>query len=449
MRPVVHQARGPAAERLRAVLLVAKLGDLRPVAEQGVDATVRGGRKPGRPARVQSVERPDDRCRRALTVAQLGFRVGDRGPAVENVGRRKVVLGSVAIGIPEAAGTEENASAEKIGVQQRRTGLVDASRAARAHSGLQRPGIARLDFDIDQAVVVADRHDADIVKNPVRAHQALRLFDEAHRDALAGLEQQLAPHDRGARLDVQGVGGSVEDAVFLLVGEVEDVAGVDPHLADERSGRLELGEGRDFPCGGPLSRSRRERAGDHRAAAAEQTGEDGRPDARYSGLIPASLTTFAHLTVSEAMKRPNSSGLICAASPPSVSKRFFVSAEARITESSRCSRSMTGRGVPAGATMPHQLVASYPGTPASEIVGTSGRAGTRAALPTPSGFKRPERMWGSVWMSEPMAIWVLPAITSIIAGPPPLNGMCTMSRPDCSLNSELARCWKLPTPAEA
>src|SRR5882762_5427247 len=66
-------------------------------------------------------------------------------------------------------------------------------------------------------------------------------------------------------------------------------------------------------------------------------------------------------------------------------------------------------------------------------------------LPTPNGFKRPERICGSVWISEPIAIWVLPAITSIIAGPPPLNGMCTMSRPDCSLNSELARCWKLPS----
>jgi len=53
--------------------------------------------------------------------------------------------------------------------------------------GLQRPGIARPDFDIDHAVAVAGRHDADIVKNPVRAHQALGLFDEADRDALAGL----------------------------------------------------------------------------------------------------------------------------------------------------------------------------------------------------------------------------------------------------------------------
>src|SRR6266705_486808 len=78
----------------------------------------------------------------------------------------------------------------------------------------------------------------------------------------------------------------------------------------------------------------------------------------YSARIPASFTTFAHFKISEPMNRPNSSGVIWAASPPSLSKRFFVSAEARITESSPWRRSMTGRGVPAGATIPHQLVAS-------------------------------------------------------------------------------------------
>ncbi len=261
------------------------------------------------------------------------------------MGLRDPVHGRGAIGIRGSVGTDENTGAEGVGVPQRETGLVDAPRAAGARSGLQRPGIARPDFDIDYAVAVADRHDAYIVKNPVRAHQALRLFDEAGRDALAGLEQQLAPDDRGARLNVQRIGGAVEDAVFLLVREIEDVAVVDPHLADDGSCRLELGEGRDFPGGRRrrlrgersflfsrrlLGRCRSERADDRRAAAGEQTGEND----PYSGLMPASFTTFAHFTVSEAMKRPNSSALICAASPPSVSKRFLVSAEARITESS-------------------------------------------------------------------------------------------------------------------
>src|SRR5262249_28225875 len=78
----------------------------------------------------------------------------------------------------------------------------------------------------------------------------------------------------------------------------------------------------------------------------------------YSGLMPASLTTFAHFAVSETMNLPKSSELICTASPPSVSKRFLVSLVASTLESSSCRRSITALGVPAGATMPHQFVAS-------------------------------------------------------------------------------------------
>ena len=44
---------------------------------------------------------------------------------------------------------------------------------------------------------------------------------------------------------------------------------------------------------------------------------------------------------------------------------------------------------------------------------------------------------------------VWPPTTSIMAGPPPLNGTCSMSTPASSLNSSPPRCWKLPTPAEA
>ncbi len=204
------------------------------------------------------------------------------------MGHRDPVQGRGAIGIGGSVGTDENSGAEGVGVPYRPAGFVDAPSAARARAGLQRPGIARSDFDIDHAVAVGDRHDADLVEDPVRAHQALRLLDEARRDALAGPEQQLAPDDPGSRLNVYRVGGAVENAVFLLVREIEDVAVVDPHLADDRSGGLELGEGRDFRCGGPLGRSRRERASDHRAAAGEQPGED-----RLDGFQPCLLCVIA------------------------------------------------------------------------------------------------------------------------------------------------------------
>ena len=144
MRPVIYQARGPASERFRAVLHVAKLGDLRPVAEDGVDAGVRRSRKPGRPARIQSVERPSDRQRVALAVAEPGVRVVDRGPTVESVGQRDPVHGCAAIGIGGACGTDENAGAEGVGVPQREPGLVDAPSAARAPSGLELSPLAHL-----------------------------------------------------------------------------------------------------------------------------------------------------------------------------------------------------------------------------------------------------------------------------------------------------------------
>ena len=48
----------------------------------------------------------------------------------------------------------------------------------------------------------------------------------------------------------------------------------------------------------------------------------------------------------------------------------------------------------------------------------------------------------------PMFICTCPAIVSVSAGPPPLYCTMTMSMPACSRKSSVARCWKLPGPAE-
>jgi hypothetical protein len=53
-------------------------------------------------------------------------------------------------------------------------------------------------------------------------------------------------------------------------------------------------------------------------------------------------------------------------------------------------------------------------------------------------------MSGSICTMVPMAICVLPAITSTIAGEPPLNGTCTMSTPLSILKYSNQRCWALP-----
>jgi hypothetical protein len=47
-------------------------------------------------------------------------------------------------------------------------------------------------------------------------------------------------------------------------------------------------------------------------------------------------------------------------------------------------------GAPAGAKMPHQLLASYPGTPASEIVGALGKSLLRADPPKSSTLSFPD-----------------------------------------------------------
>jgi hypothetical protein len=57
----------------------------------------------------------------------------------------------------------------------------------------------------------------------------------------------------------------------------------------------------------------------------------------------------------------------------------------------------------------------------------------------------------AVWLvwRRTMQNCVFPAMTSIIAGPPPLNGMCSTLIPANCLKSSVLRCWKLPDPAEA
>ncbi|MDB5731578.1 MAG: hypothetical protein JWQ03_1473 [Variovorax sp.] len=50
-------------------------------------------------------------------------------------------------------------------------------------------------------------------------------------------------------------------------------------------------------------------------------------------------------------------------------------------------------GALAGANMPIQKLNSEPGTPASAVVGTSGRAAARRGEPTASGTSWPLRIW--------------------------------------------------------
>src|SRR4051812_19948911 len=107
-----------------------------------------------------------------------------------------------------------------------------------------------------------------------------------------------------------------------------------------------------------------------------------------SSLMPASRISLVQLPYSEATKASSLSSGTSHTSPPLFSKRSLSSgSEARI---SRRSFAITSGGVLAGANIPSQESTSRPGTPASDIVGTSGASGLRFDDSTAMPFACPD-----------------------------------------------------------
>src|SRR5215510_9402749 len=98
---------------------------------------------------------------------------------------------------------------------------------------------------------------------------------------------------------------------------------------------------------------------------------------------------------------------------------------------------MISPGVPMGAQMHCGASCTWPGTPASSMVGTSGRIAIRFALVTASARKRPALIGPDAAGSVENATGVWPATTDCTIGPPPLNGTITMSSLSDSLNSSV------------
>src|SRR5215211_9197297 len=99
-------------------------------------------------------------------------------------------------------------------------------------------------------------------------------------------------------------------------------------------------------------------------------------------LTPDSATTFAHLLISLRMKSENCAGVIGIGSAPILRICSCTSGLCKAVTIASLSRAMASPGVPAGATNPNQPIDSYPGSPASANVGTSGKVVTRVALDT-------------------------------------------------------------------
>src|SRR6201996_8990437 len=92
----------------------------------------------------------------------------------------------------------------------------------------------------------------------------------------------------------------------------------------------------------------------------------------YCGLSANCLTTLAHFTISPRRYFSNSSGVIDIGSAPCSAQSLTTSGRLITALTAALSLSMIGFGVPTGAINPSQMVASYPGTPASEAIGTLG-----------------------------------------------------------------------------
>jgi hypothetical protein len=81
-------------------------------------------------------------------------------------------------------------------------------------------------------------------------------------------------------------------------------------------------------------------------------------DQAYSGLMLAARITLPHFSVSSAMNLPNSAGVIGVGSTPKARRRAFKSGAATPAVISPLSLSMIAAGVPVGAQMRYQPVAT-------------------------------------------------------------------------------------------
>src|SRR5271169_3993143 len=106
--------------------------------------------------------------------------------------------------------------------------------------------------------------------------------------------------------------------------------------------------------------------------------------------------TSAHFATWASMKSLNCGCVITTGVAPVFSHATLILGRERIFVISRLSVSIIGCGVPAGAMNPTHKVAWNPGTPASAMVGTSGRIAERVAPLVPSARTLPALIIGAM-----------------------------------------------------
>ncbi|MCE2949311.1 MAG: hypothetical protein LXA50_19875 [Betaproteobacteria bacterium] len=123
----------------------------------------------------------------------------------------------------------------------------------------------------------------------------------------------------------------------------------------------------------------------------------------------SSMTTFC-----------SCSGVLVSTSSPVSAMRLRMSGSFITRFSVWLSQVTIGRGRAAGPKMPYQVSYSYFGTPASAMVGISGKAGERLRPDMPSGRSLPARRCPDAAGSVAIIICTWPPMVSASAGPAPL-----------------------------
>ncbi|MNK38281.1 hypothetical protein D3C87_568680 [compost metagenome] len=126
------------------------------------------------------------------------------------------------------------------------------------------------------------------------------------------------------------------------------------------------------------------------------------------------------------MKASNSSGVLPAGKVPMASSLARVSSLLMMRATSSDMRLTISRGVPAGASMPAQVLPVKPAKPCSMKVGTSGTAGRRLSPATPISRTLPALPWLMRPVGASKNSWICPPIRSVSAGTAPRYGMWIM-----------------------
>ncbi len=155
---------GPSGESLRRIPVVPVLLLDRPVEIDVVDAFVAGRGYAGGAARVQSIERIRHGKRFAPAVVVFRQREVEMRLAPQGSILRDGELSALAIDIGRARDPERDPLAEEVVFLHREPRGIRPAAASEADARIQRPRVACRHLEIDDAVVITDGPDVDLVE---------------------------------------------------------------------------------------------------------------------------------------------------------------------------------------------------------------------------------------------------------------------------------------------